>query len=329
MNVNILFEYVGTRVNEPYRFYHNQEHILDIYEQVKEEFPNDKEKYTLGVLFAAFHDLIYIPWEKDNETACIDFLDNTDRLINYFEFTENDLALIPKLMNLIEYTKYKWNHYTDLPLDVWDYIKMDLKGLLIPNADIYKNELAIFKEYQFVDWIVYKENRIRVLEDFKTKLDGLPNNLDARINFLNSWTPRIALFAGSFSPFTIGHRNILEKAEKIFDKVILAAGYNSDKEKSPEGLVEDIKKSVVFRQVESYDTLLTKYLDSKPYPITLVRGLRNGDDLPYEQNLANVLRDVKGEPLNMVYIICDREYEYVSSSAARTLKKFGIEGMYV
>ena len=319
MNAEELLKSVEPYVNKPYRVYHGMDHIKDIIESVNNDSSLTSEGKILGTLFAIYHDVVYEPWNTDNEERSIEFM--KENMPSEYE------SYKPKLEALIHDTKYVWKSYKDLPEWSWQIVRHDIKGLN-KSDNIMVDELKVFKEYQFVDWNVYKEKRIKVLQNFSTKIPE-NNNIDERINFLKNFTPKIGVFPGSFSPFTIGHKNILEKAERVFDKVIIAAGINGEKNLNRDGLLTEIKKSVVYRQVESYDTLLTSYLDSKSYPVTLIRGLRNGADLPYEQNLANVLRDVKGSPLDIVYIVCDREYEYISSSAVRQLKQFGIDGMYI
>ena len=333
MDTYNLINLVDREVKKPYRFYHNMDHIMEIISDVKKEYPkvfwtdykgnvldqDVKDLHDLGVLFAVFHDVIYEPWRTDNEEKSIEYM--KENLIRNRENSKH----FDDLEKLITYSKYTFNHYTEVPVKYWKYLKYDLK-VFLGDEDIYNSEIKIFKEYQFVDFIEFKNGRIQVLEKFKEKLEGLKTNIDERIKFWKTFKPRIGIFAGSFSPFHSGHRNILEKAEKMFDKVIIAAGVNRDKtDKIASNIKAEIKESTVYRQVEVYDSLLTTYIDSKKYPTTLIRGLRNGNDLSYEQNLANVLRDVKGKPLDIVYLACDREFEYISSSAVRQLKNFGLE----
>lgn len=138
---------------------------------------------------------------------------------------------------------------------------------------------------------------------------------------------KVGIFAGSFNPFHVGHKNILEKAERVFDKVIIAIGFNKDKPET--GQYQQIKSILPDHDIEQYGGLLTDYINSKPYPVTLIRGLRNGDDLNYELNLANVLRDVNGGiPLDIAYFTCDREYSHVSSSVVRQLRHFNLNEIY-
>jgi pantetheine-phosphate adenylyltransferase len=111
----------------------------------------------------------------------------------------------------------------------------------------------------------------------------------------------------------------LHKAEKIFDKVIIAMGANREKSKNlSDELFDDLKKQLPNHQVEKYEGVLTEFINSFDYRVTVIRGLRNGSDLEYEFNLLRVLEDLNSE-IDIVYIPCDRRYAHVSSSVVRQL----------
>ncbi len=133
---------------------------------------------------------------------------------------------------------------------------------------------------------------------------------------------KLAIFTGSFSPFHKGHYNILLKAEKIFDKVIIAKGVNLAKDRTP--LI--IPKTLADREVIEYGGLMTEMIEevTEKYGVipTLVRGLRNANDLQYELTQYRYLQDLMPE-IQMVSILCDREYEHVSSSGIRLLSQCG------
>ena len=87
---------------------------------------------------------------------------------------------------------------------------------------------------------------------------------------------KIGVYAGSFNPFHKGHYNILCKAEKIFDKVIIARGINPEKN----NVLVPLPKILDDRPVLSYNGLLTDFMTSlEEENVTLIRGLRNSVDL--------------------------------------------------
>lgn len=135
----------------------------------------------------------------------------------------------------------------------------------------------------------------------------------------------IAIYPGSFNPFHIGHLNIVEKAERIFGKgnVIIAIGINPEKASSDLSRSYEISTKTG-RPVEIYKSFLHEFIEAKEsegYNVVLVRGLRNGDDLAYEDNQLKFIKDFKKD-INVVFFRCDEEYSHISSSAIRNLQSF-------
>ena len=182
-----------------------------------------------------------------------------------------------------------------------------------------ENEKNVFNSFQKHDYKVYLPKRIETLN--KNNSGG---ELTALIAYLNQYKPSIGVFAGSFNPFHKGHYNVLLKAEKIFDKVIIAFGDNPDKEtrKWP------IPQKIGNRQFENYSGLLTDFVDSLGYDVTVIRGLRNSTDFQYEQNQYRYIQELKPD-IKIVNIFCDKEFEHISSSGIRTLEKFNKHQNYL
>jgi len=141
----------------------------------------------------------------------------------------------------------------------------------------------------------------------------------------------LGLYAGSFNPFTVGHLDIVKQAANIFDEVIVAQGNNPSKPNDvkiplPSKFLTSFRSDVVI-STRVFNTLLTdliKELENDYYNVILVRGLRNGADLEYEQNLITFLKDMH-PTLKSVAFYCDPKFRHISSSALRDIGKFSQE----
>ena len=180
-------------------------------------------------------------------------------------------------------------------------------------------EKEIFKQFQSMDYTSFLEQRIEVLSKHNTS-----GQLNPLIDYLKIRKPNIAVFAGSFNPFHKGHFNVLTKAERIFDKVIIAFGSNPAKadKKWP------IPTKIQNRQIANYEGLLTDFIDSLGYEVTVIRGLRNSTDFQYEQNQYRYIQELKPD-IKIVNIFCDKEFEHISSSGIRTLEKYNRHHHYL
>ncbi len=137
---------------------------------------------------------------------------------------------------------------------------------------------------------------------------------------------RIALFPGSFDPFTKGHKNIVERTlQSVADEVIIALGRNSEKKcmQTVEQRVESIRKLFSGNdkvKVMAYDGLTTDFAKSMNADF-IVRGVRSMKDFEYEREIADVNRQLSG--IETVLLYTQPEYASISSSIVRELMSYG------
>ncbi len=137
---------------------------------------------------------------------------------------------------------------------------------------------------------------------------------------------KIAIYPGSFDLVTNGHVDVIQRATKLFDKVIVAVIRNPDK-KSQFSLgqrVEMLKKSLTQYnnvEVESFDGLLVTYAREKKANI-IVRGLRAVSDFDYEFQMALTNRKMAPE-IETLFFMTDYKYSYLSSSFVKQIAHLG------
>jgi pantetheine-phosphate adenylyltransferase len=287
------------RYSETHRFYHTLEHIQKVLASLTKKGLENNDELFLATIF---HDIIYNPQSNTNEEDSAElFLKEAASS----QLTGEQKEHIKQLILDTKYHKATVAHSQEL-------IDADLEILNGLFGELITYENQIFKEFQFVDYLTYKTKRLEVLKQLNTK-----GNLSSLIEYVNCVKPNIAVFAGSFNPFHKGHYNVLQKAEKLFDKVIIAFGKNPEKTER----TWDIPTTISNRQQTEYSGLLTDYVDSLGYEVTVVRGLRNSTDFQYEQNQYRYIQELKPD-IKIVNVFCDKEFEHISSSGIRTLEKF-------
>jgi pantetheine-phosphate adenylyltransferase len=138
---------------------------------------------------------------------------------------------------------------------------------------------------------------------------------------------RIALFPGTFDPFTKGHEDIVLRGLKLFDEIIIAIGYNSGKSIryfDVDLMVDRIKKT--FKdypsvQVTTYAELTAAFA-RKHQARYLLRGLRNTTDFEYENSISQINRQLNHE-LESVFLITSPQFAWISSSVIREVHRYG------
>ena len=128
---------------------------------------------------------------------------------------------------------------------------------------------------------------------------------------------KIAIYPGSFDPFTNGHENIIERSVKVFDQIIVAVAHNTSKKTifTVEERVEILNE--VFRdrddvKVDYFEGLLVEYIKKMGTNVVL-RGMRTVSDFEFEMQMALANKTLSSE-LETVFMVTDSEFSHISSS---------------
>jgi len=136
---------------------------------------------------------------------------------------------------------------------------------------------------------------------------------------------KTGIFPGSFNPFTIGHKAIVEEALKVFDKVIIVFSINTQKDDNYFDVAERVNVvRKIFSKHPEVEVIYTNKMTmdvANEYNAMIIRGLRDTKDFEYEKNISNVNRHYGN--VSTVFFLLGPEYDTVSSSVVRELQKYG------
>ena len=138
---------------------------------------------------------------------------------------------------------------------------------------------------------------------------------------------KVGVYAGSFDPITKGHQDIIERASKLFDKLVILVSNNSEKKY---WFTLEERKKMVGKVLEKYDNivieadsgLLVNYCQKNNIG-TIVRGIRTVDDCSLELYFASGNMDISEGKVDTIFFPALKEYIYVSSTAAREIARYG------
>ncbi len=139
---------------------------------------------------------------------------------------------------------------------------------------------------------------------------------------------KIAVFPGSFDPITIGHVDLIKRAQPLFDKIYVAIGENTKKkylfetEKRIEWL-NQVFSGYANVEIGSYRGLTVDYCRETGARY-LIRGLRNASDFDYEKTISQ-LNHIIGDQIETVFFISRPEYSHISSTIVREIIKGGAD----
>lgn len=137
-----------------------------------------------------------------------------------------------------------------------------------------------------------------------------------------------AVYPGTFDPVTYGHIDIIKRAAKLYDKVIVAVARNE--EKSPlfsveerVSMLKDSLKTLKNVIVDDFDGLVVSYVKSKGSHV-MIRGLRMISDFEYEFQMALTNRKLSGE-IETIFMMPNESYSYVSSKLLKEAASLGAD----
>lgn len=137
---------------------------------------------------------------------------------------------------------------------------------------------------------------------------------------------KVALFPGTFDPFTLGHLDIVNRGLNMFDEVVVAIGMNTEKKhmfslEQRKQWIKEIFDNEPRVRVASYEGLTAKYAEQIGAHFIL-RGLRTNQDFTYEKQIAYVNEDMSPS-INSVFLMSHQTNATVSSTIVRDLIQFG------
>lgn len=139
---------------------------------------------------------------------------------------------------------------------------------------------------------------------------------------------KIAIYPGSFDPITNGHLDVLNRARKVFDKIIVLVANNKEKK-----YVFDVAKRVemIKEAVKDFDNVCVDYTEGltvtyaeEKHACCLIRGLRAVTDFEYELKLAAANRFVS-KNIDEVFFMASPEHSFISSSMVNELVSSGVD----
>ncbi len=133
---------------------------------------------------------------------------------------------------------------------------------------------------------------------------------------------KIAAFPGSFDPPTFGHLNIIERASKLFDTLVIVIAANTEKKylfsvQERIRLLKELTAPYKGVSVELCETLVVEFLREKKIPL-LIRGVRGQNDFSYEFDLAMINRGLNPD-IETIFLPTDPQYFVLRSSVIKNL----------
>lgn len=135
-----------------------------------------------------------------------------------------------------------------------------------------------------------------------------------------------AIYPGSFDPVTLGHMDIISRAAKVVDELIVAVLINSAKKplfsvEERVSMLEEITRDIPNVKVKFFDGLLVEYAESEKADF-IVRGLRAVTDFEYELQIAQS-NHIVNPRVDTLFLTTSLEYAYLSSTIVKEIASYG------
>ena len=136
-----------------------------------------------------------------------------------------------------------------------------------------------------------------------------------------------ALYSGSFDPLTMGHMDIITRAAKLYDELVIGVGGNPSKQsmftlEEREDMLRETLKDFENVRVDHFSGLLADYVNRNEFNV-VVRGLRSTTDFDYEIQMAQMNDRLFNDSVETVFLMTDPQYSYISSSVVKEVFSLG------
>lgn len=136
-----------------------------------------------------------------------------------------------------------------------------------------------------------------------------------------------ALYTGSFDPMTNGHLDIIERASKMFDELVVGVIVNPNKKplftkEERVKMIEDVTAHLGNVKVDCFQGLLADYVNENQFD-AVIRGLRATTDFEYEIQMAQMNDRLFDDGIESVFLMTSPEYSFISSSVIKEVVSLG------
>ena len=136
-----------------------------------------------------------------------------------------------------------------------------------------------------------------------------------------------ALYSGSFDPPTMGHMDIISRAAKLYDELVIGVIGNPSKKsmftlEEREDMLRETLKDLDNVSVDHFSGLLADYVNRNGFDV-VVRGLRSTTDFDYEIQMAHMNDRLFNDSVETVFLMTDPKYSYISSSVVKEVFTLG------